>query len=102
MVGSYIINSYFFLPVAASNMQCTPINNVAFDIVFNGRHNDNGSKDFVALFNFLFTILLIILGMYLLLRFGTTDYCVGMHSLQVNSYSNVLLLYLGYNSVINI
>ena len=40
--------------------------------------------------------------MYLVLRFGTTDCCVGMLSLKVNSYSNILLLYLGYNSVITI
>ena len=40
--------------------------------------------------------------MYLVIRFGTTDYCVGMHSSKVNGYSNILLLYLCYNSVINI
>ena len=34
--------------------------------------------------------------------FDTTNYCVGMHSLKINSYSNIPLLYLGYNSVINI
>ena len=41
--------------------------------------------------------------MYLLLScFFTTDYCVGMHSLKVGSYSNIHMLYLGYNSIINI
>ena len=40
--------------------------------------------------------------MYLVLRFGTTDYCVGMHSLKVDSYSSILLLYLGYNFIFNI
>ena len=40
--------------------------------------------------------------MYIVLRFGTTDHCVGMHSLKVNSYSDILLLFLGYTSVINI
>ena len=40
--------------------------------------------------------------MYLLLRLGTTDYCIGMDSSKVNGYSNVLLMYLGYGSAINI
>ena len=40
--------------------------------------------------------------MYLVLRFGTTVYCVDMLSLKVNSYPNTLLLYSGYNSVIDI
>ena len=44
--------------------------------------------------------------MYLvgLLRFGSTDYCVGMHSLKVityYSYLHILSLFLCYNSVIN-
>ena len=40
--------------------------------------------------------------MYLLLRFGTADYYFGMHTVKVYSYLNILLLYLGYNHVINI
>ena len=40
--------------------------------------------------------------MCLVLTFATTDYCVSMHSLKVNSYSNIPLLYLLYNSVIDI
>ena len=35
--------------------------------------------------------------MYVLLKFGITDYCLGLHSLKVNSYSNILLLNLGHN-----
>ena len=37
----------------------------------------------------------------LLLKLDITDHCVGMHSLEVNNYSNVLLLYLVYKSNIN-
>ena len=40
--------------------------------------------------------------MYLVLKFGITDYCVDMHILKINSYSDILLLNFGYNSVINI
>ena len=46
--------------------------------------------------------LLIMILLVLLLRFDITEQCVGMHSLQINNYSNVLLLHFVYKSVINI
>ena len=74
-------------------MQCTPINNVGYDTVFNGNQNNVVYYyDYVHFF---------IILLELLLRFNITDHCVGMHSLQVNNYLNVLLLYLVYKSVIN-
>ena len=80
-------------------------NNVGYDSGFNVCENN--------VINIIAMILLIIIVMYIhffmillvslsLFRFDTTDHCVGMHSLQVNNYSNVLLLYLVYKSVINI
>ena len=55
---------------------------------------------YVYIYNYIYFFFSMIL-LVLLLRFGITDHCVGIHSFQV-SYSNFLLLYLVYKSVINI
>ena len=86
----------------SSNMQCTPVNSVGYDNVFNGC--ENGVMyvcsllfwSCIYIYRFCSMILLVLLS-----RFDITDHCVGIHSCQV-SYSNVLLLYLVYKSVINI
>ena len=59
----------------------------------------------VFIYVYIITIILFIImvfRIFLVLMFDITDHCVGMHSLQVNNYSNVLLLFLLYKSVINI
>ena len=40
--------------------------------------------------------LFVIILLVLLLSVDTTDHCVDIHSVQVNNYSNCLLLYLVY------